>query len=62
MNWIQQQYIIATENTTLTYERIQDQYGKNMADAAHMTKDSMNGTIGEIINKTNEFSLNMQNV
>ena len=62
MNWIQQQYTIATENTTLTYERIQDQYGKNMADAAQMTKDSMNGTIGEIINKTNEFSLNMQNV
>lgn len=62
MGWIQDQYTIATENTALTYERIQDQYGKNMADAAQMTKDSMNGTIGEIINKTNEFSLNMQSV
>ena len=62
MGWIQEQYAIATENTALTYERIQDQYGKNMADAAQMTKDSMNGTIGEIINKTNEFSLNMQSV
>lgn len=62
MSWIQEQYTIATENTASTYELIQEQYGANMANAAQMTKDSMNGTIGEIIAKTNEFSLNMSQV
>lgn len=62
MSWIQDQYIIATENTASTYELIQEQYGANMADAAQMTKDSMNGTIGEIIAKTNEFAANMSQV
>lgn len=62
MTWIQDQYNIATENTTNTNLRIQEQYGTDMATNAQMAADSMNTIIGSIIGKTNEFSQNMTNV